>query len=189
MSSSPDQNSKPYNVSGDLLLSILNARNGVARTNRFNVIFTVPSKIRNLVKSQEEISIACETCSLPMRGIHAVDYAPFRQPYKIPTGYSNEDVAFTFLITGDMYLRTLFDAWTDLIVDHESYRMLYREDYTADITIEQLDSNNLVVYAVKLFNAWPAAVSPLMLDSTSTDQHHKMSVSITYEDYDILTTK
>jgi hypothetical protein len=159
-----------YNSSIDILSSILSARNGLAKTNRFNVIFSVPG---GNTRAAQEIAILCESCSMPTHAITTTDYAPVRHPVKIPTGYSNEDVSFTFLLTSDFHLKNVFDSWLALVVDPISYRIPYQEDYSSDVTIEQLDSENNVAYSVILQKAYPTSISSITLDNSAGDQVQK----------------
>jgi len=168
-----------YNSSTDVLSAILATRNGLAKTNRFNVIFSVPG---GNTRAAQEIAILCESCSIPTHAITTTDYAPVRHPVKIPTGYTNEDVSFTFLLTSDFYLKELFDSWLERVVDPISYRIPYQEDYSSDVTIEQLDSENNKAYSVILQKAYPTSISAITLDSSANDQVQKMTVTMTYDD-------
>jgi len=170
-----------YNSSIDILSSILKARDGLAKTNRFNAIFTAPG---GSAETAREISILCESCSIPTHTILTTDYAPVRQSVKIPTGYSNEDVSFTFLLTSDFHLKEVFDSWLKLVVDPISYRVAYQEDYSSDVTIQQLDVQNNVMYSVILRKAYPTSVSSIALDNSAADQVQKMTVTMAYDDID-----
>ena len=115
-----------------------------------------------------------ETLSVPLNG--------YRQSVQYPTGYSNPDVTFSFLLTNDYYIKKIFDKWMNSIVDKESYTTLYDADYKVDMIIQQLDQQNNVVFGIKLINAFPVSISDIPLDTSATDQNQKVSVTMTYQE-------
>ena len=106
----------------------------------------------------------------------------YRQSVQYPTGYSNSDVTFSFLLTNDYYIKKIFDKWMNSIVDKESYTTLYDADYKVDMIIQQLDQQNNVVFGMKLINAFPVSISDIPLDTSATDQNQKVSVTMTYQE-------
>ena len=77
----------------------------------------------------------------------------------------------------------MFDKWIDSIVPRKSYRVAYRETYTTDIVIQQLDRENTPVYGVRLLNAFPTTLNQIDLSNQTADDLSRLSVTITYEDY------
>jgi hypothetical protein len=187
----------------DSLKSTISKRSGAARPNRFAIFMTPPSStflnldlqgaassflsggfsLGSLVNDPRDISMLCESCSLPSREITTLDYQTFRQSIKLPNGYNVSDIDFTFLLTNDYYVRKMFDKWINSIVDVESYGMSYRNEYTTDVVIQQLNEQNVPVYGVKLMNAYPIAVQSVELNQTSESTIQKQTVTFTFEDF------
>ena len=84
----------------DTLKASIAAKGGVARTNRFNVIFTPPKQsllnlkpevlvgqlasgdtpsVRSLINDPRDISLLCESVSIPGRSISTIDYMAAKQ--------------------------------------------------------------------------------------------------------------
>ena len=185
--------------------AMVGKRGGLSRPNRFNFIMTPPSMqllntdwqgllqsaltgnlgLNDFVNDPRDISLLCESCSLPGRSINVLehDLKMYKQTVKKPTGYLNEDVTVSFHLTNDYYVKKVFDKWLNAIVSPKNYLVPYKAEYTSDIIIQQLDRKNVPVYGVKLLNAFPTNVTAVQLDNNASDQTNKLSVTFTYDDY------
>ena len=187
----------------DALKSTFSKRGGAARPNRFAIFMTPPKSsflnldlqgaassllsgsfsLSGLVNDPRDISMLCESCSLPSREITTLDYQQFRQSIKLPNGYNVSDIDFTFILTNDYYVRKMFDKWINSIVDVETYGMAYRKEYATDVVIQQLNEKNVPVYGVRLINAYPIAIQSVELNQTSESTLQKQTVTFTFEDF------
>jgi hypothetical protein len=194
----------------DNLKSVISKKGGLAMQNRFQVFFQPPTansmksllnkdpkslvgdiaknaiaggSIKNLIPDPRDISILCETVSLPGRQITTLDYIAEKQGIKIPYSIINEDVTMTFTLTNDYFMKKLFDSWMSGIFDVENYRAGYKKDFTTDIVIQQLNQQNIPVYGVRLEGAFPTTVNAINLDSGAENTVQKMSVTLSYENY------
>ena len=185
------------------LKSSITSHGGLAHTNRFAVYMAPPTaalfnldlqnilvslvsgnfKASNLINDPRDITILCESCTLPGRQIMTLDYQTFRQPEKLPYGYINEDVTFSFLLTNDYYVQKLFDKWQNLIINNDTYRIRYQEEFVTDVVIQQLNKANLPVYGVVLKGAYPISFNSVPLDNTAENSIQKCTVTFTYEDF------
>ena len=190
----------------DNLLSTIGKRSGAARANRFSVTFTPPSQtllnldlqsaaaslvsgsfsLGSLVNDPRDISILCESCSLPGRLIQTSEYdALNRTPRKFPTVVIDEDVEFSFLLTNDYYMKKIFDRWQQSVIDIDSHLINYPGEYKRDVIIQQLDQKNTVVYGVKLINAFPTGVNSVALSNETADATTSLSVTMVYDNFEI----
>ncbi len=185
--------------------SVISRRSGLAPANRFAIFMSPPSQtllnldLQNvasnllsgnfgagqLVNDPRDIAILCESCSLPGRQIQTLEHQNrnYRQSVKEPQGYFNEDVNFVFHLTNDYHMKKVFDRWLDLIIDPETYQVAYKNEFVSDVTIQQLNQQNVPVYGVKLKNAFPVTVNTIELNNSSTETQ-KLNVTLTYEDYE-----
>ena len=185
--------------------SVISRRSGLAPANRFAIFMSPPSQtllnldLQNvasnllsgnfgagqLVNDPRDIAILCESCSLPWRQIQTLDHQNrnYRQSVKEPQGYFNEDVSFVFHLTNDYHMKKVFDRWLDLIIDPETYQVAYKNEFVSDVTIQQLNQQNIPVYGVKLKNAFPVTMNAIELNNSSTETQ-KLNVTLTYEDYE-----
>ena len=194
----------------DNLKAVISKKGGLAMQNRFQIFFTPPTansvrsllnqdigsligdlaknaisggSPKNLIPDPRDIAILCEAVSFPGRQISTIDYIAERQAIKIPYSVINEDISMTFLLTNDYYVKKMFDTWSTGIFDVENYRAGYKKDFVTDIVIQQLDHNNIPVYAVRLEGAFPTTISAINLDNNSENTVQKMTVTMSYENY------
>ena len=184
----------------DSLKAKINSHSGLARPNRFGVVITPPtdqilnfdSILNDVVRGQfstssifqnsNDLSLFVQTCQFPGRNIDTLDAAVQRHAHKFPTGYTNEDVTFTFVLPNDYFIKEMFDAWQAMVIDPVRYRAGYKEDYTSDIIVQQLDAQDHPVYSIKLTDAYPVGVNSIELDNTSENPLSIVSVTFTYSD-------
>jgi len=191
-------------MSIDTLKASIDSKGGLARTNRYNVIFTPPTQsllnlnpetlvgalasgqslsIKNLISDPRDISLLCESVSIPSRSISTLDYMADRQSNKFPYTHIDEDVTMSFLLTNDYYMKTMFDNWLSSIIDVDRYKLGYKDDYSTDVIIQQLNGKNIPVYGVKLEKAFPISVAAIELNTTSENEYAKLGVTFAYDKY------
>ena len=188
----------------DNLKATIGKRGGIAKTNRFGVFMSPPQASllnidlqsigvsllsgtfdpKSLINDPRDVALLCESCSIPGKQIQTMEHSHFRQSVKIPNSYILEDIEFSFLLTNDYYIKKMFDNWTNLIIDPVTYKMNYKEVYQRDIVIQQLNEKNIPVYGIKLKNAYPISVQAVALDNNATDSLQKLSVTMTFEDFE-----
>ena len=185
------------------LKSVFSKRQGPAYSNRFMLFMTPPSasllnldvnaaitgvlggglSLGGFVNDPRDVSLLCESCTLPGRTVSTIDYQNVKQAVKIPYSFINEDVTFTFILTGDYYMRKMFDNWMNLVFDTDKYQLKYKDTYTTDVRIAQLNKNNIPVYTVQLHNAYPTGINAITLDNTAESTIQKVTVNMTYETF------
>ena len=172
--------------------STIGKRGGLATSNRFSVTIVPPTaSLLNLgglfgegpvVNDPRDISILCDSCSIPGRAIQTGDYDAFgATPRKYPTNIMEEDVAFTFTLTNDVYIKKLFDNWLESIIDPVSNLVSYDTEYKVDTHIQMLDKNNATIYGVRLIDSYPTSVNSIDLSNESAGDKTQVSVNMTYK--------
>ena len=187
----------------DKLKSMISKKGGLAKANRFNVIFTPPSgsllngnlqgaiasaisgnfSAKNLINDPRDISLLCDSVSIPGKQISTLDVQTVKQLVKVPYGYLTDDVSLSFLLTNDYHMKTMFDAWINNIVDNDKYCVAYKEDIVTDVIIQQLDEQNTPIYGVKLEGAFPVTMSEIPLSNESENTISRLTVSFAYDRY------
>jgi hypothetical protein len=185
------------------LKATISKKGGLARGNRFNVIFTPPKQsllnlnpetiissaisgnfsARNLINDPRDINVLCSSVAIPGRQISTLDYQAEKQTIKIPYGELHDDITCTFLLTNDYYMKTVFDSWVGSIVDMDQYAVAYKRDITTDVIIQQLDEQNTPVYGVKLEGAFPTTIADIELSNDNENTVQSLSVSFSYDKY------
>tara|TARA_Y200000002_G_C22491497_1_gene583195 strand:- start:125 stop:760 length:636 start_codon:yes stop_codon:yes gene_type:complete len=188
-------------ASVDTLRGTLGKRGGVAKANRFSIYMPLPlisinpgSILTNLASGNgfnpmsllndpRDMSLLCESCSLPGRTIATTEHITRLKAIKKQYGYINDDVTFTFLLTGDYYIKQVFDDWTAKLFDFEKGTVSYKDDCVSDVTIQQLGPSNIPIYTCKLQKAFPVSVSAVELANTSENTISRVTVTMAYDEW------
>ncbi len=188
----------PANI--DSLKSTIGRRSGLAKANRFAIYMNLPlvsidvgSILTNVLSGNfnplqilndpRDISLLCETAQLPGRSIATNEYMTNMKARKMPYGYISDDVAFTFLLTGDYYVKDVFDKWLGKIFDINRKTLMYKDDYVSEVEIQQLNDQNIPVYSCKLLKAFPINISTVDLGNTSESTVSRVTVTFAYDDW------
>ncbi len=166
----------------DNLKSTITSHRGLARGNRFSISFPGVAGINP--RQLSDLEFFCDTTNMPGRQMLTVDDTMVRQSVKRPNGYANEDVTFSFNLTNDFFIKDIFSKWTNTIVNRDTYEVSYKQDYTIDIFIHQLDQQLKQVYLVKLIDAYPTQVQNVEFSDATTDAVQKLNVTMTYRDFE-----
>ena len=137
----------------------------------------------SLLNDPRDVSLLCESVSLPGRQVATAEHITRLKAIKKPYGYINDDVSFTFLLTGDYYIKQVFDDWTAKLFDFEKGEVSYKDDCVSDVTIQQLGPNNIPVYTCTLQNAFPVTVSAVELSNTSENTISRVTVTMAYDEW------
>ena len=97
---------------------------------------------------------------------------------------TDEEISTVFYITSDMYIKTMFDGWMNAIFDRDTHYAGYRDTFTTDVTIQQLNKENRPVYGVRLHNAFPTSIGGLGLDNTSESGIQELTVQWSYDKWE-----
>ena len=180
----------------------ISKKGGLARNNRFQVIFTPPKAslvntdpstllgglasgggLGNVINDPRDISLLCEQATLPGRSLATIDYQSNKQVNKFPYTFIDSEVRMTFILTNDYYIRNMFEDWYESIFNVEKYKVGYKKDYSTDVIIQQLNSKGIPVFGVKLEKAYPIEVSPVEFNNTSENDFSRVTVAFAYDKY------
>ena len=159
----------------------------LAKPSRFKVNLNLPPILQQAVDSKT-MSFRCESATLPGRTIATGDIRIYGPNEKFPYQTTYEDVSLTFIVTGSMIEKTLFDNWLNQINPQNSWHFKYKQDYATDIEIIQYDNSNNEIHKVKLVEAFPIAANQLDLDWGSDAAYHKMTVTFAYTYWEVVAT-
>ncbi len=197
----------------DKLKSTITSRGGMARKNRYNVFFTPPTmslfnidpqailsnvltgqdvSVGTLINDPRDISILCDSVTLPGRSLSTMEYQDQFQVIKMPYTFVDSEVNFSFLLTKDYYIKRIFDNWVDGIINAKDaegkvvpYQLGYKTDYSTDIVIQQLDEEDVPVYGVKLINAFPINIGDIELGNGNENEFSKVDITFGYDKYEV----
>lgn len=145
-------------------------KTGIAKSNRYDVVLSIPASIRSKVDSNEQASINLSAQSVNIPGYNVAIQEAIHQNSTRKVIYDKSEGEFdiTFLCTGDHAEKKFFDKWKKSIFlsDHT---IEYYDNYVSDAVVTLLDENDRIVYSVNITECYPATVGAVSVDRTSRD--------------------
>ena len=185
-------------------------KNGLSRTNRFQVIIELPQKIvdnteKEAKKSSElakwfgeavkivkiftgngaadytrGLDIMCAQTSLPGKMINVSETRYNGDTVKAGHSILYGQHQFTFKVSTDMFEKTIIDNWMNIVVNPNTHEVGYHRDYATNIIINQLNTNDQIVKSIMLEDAWPVNVNELIVSNLEFNNTHELMVQFAY---------
>ena len=184
---------------------------GLAKSNRYMVVIDVPrgpsannlgrsfrfsgtdagsnqyGKYSQLVSGQRLVNLYCEATSLPSFNIDTKlnkQYGPGRE---LPYGHSYTPVNFTFYMDREYTVKKFFDAWQRMIIDPNTSKVNYYNEYVTSVHILALDAKDSIdqngtlraKYQCTLVEAYPKTVAEIAY-SASNSEVARLQVSMQF---------
>ena len=145
-------------------------KTGIAKSNRYDVVLSVPNSIRSKVDSTEptSINLSAQSANIPGYNVAIQEAIHQNSTRKVIYDKSEGEFDVTFLCTGDHAEKKFFDKWKKSIFlsDHT---IEYYDNYISDAVVTLLDENDKVVYSVNITECYPATVGAVAVDRTARD--------------------
>ena len=133
----------------------------MARSSNFRVLIT-GGVLKN--SKARAIGLLLNQASIPGRILATNEIATYGPLRKAPYRSSYDDIQVSIYCTNDnLFPRDLFEEWQSAIINSQTGRANYFDQYVADIELEQFDDEGNVTFACKFIDAFPVNVSPLAL--------------------------
>lgn len=150
------------------LKSAISARNGLARNNLWRVDLPLSIVAGGDIfaeNNKQHLNVMCSAAQLPGRQITTNERTIGVKTEKMPYGFLKDDVSLTFYDNNDYSIRRYFETWQNRVLNQNTYEIKYKNEYSADVFISQLDHNNRFVYGVTLLEAFPTTLNLIELNN------------------------
>jgi hypothetical protein len=166
-----------FGVMNDVISSF-HSKDGYAQPNRYEVLIfppTTPAKGgENLSrgdvsqissKDKREISLRCESITLPGRNLATTGDTNYHGPVKaIVNNVSYVDsIKMVFQASSDLRERVFFEKWQYTAFNPKTWNVGYYNDYVGSVFIYLLDKQDQRKYGLKLWEAFPKEIAPTEL--------------------------
>jgi hypothetical protein len=165
---------------------IAGVKQGMARTNRFKVSFSMPNCLMNGYATPPDdtdlrkIHLFCDQIQIPGVNYSTIQNRTFGEFRETPYEKLYDAVNISFYVDKDMMVKSFFDTWMSGIQDKYTRTFNYYNEYVTDFTLEVLDTVDNTVYIVDLHEAYPKTIGAIQLDQGSKDIM-KLSVTMQYK--------
>jgi hypothetical protein len=152
--------------------------NGLARSNRYAVLFSPPSGINP--DALRTVLLFCDQVQLPGINYSTVQNRSFGEFREVPYEKLYDPCNLSFYVDTDMKVKSLFDSWMNSIQDPQTRTFNYYNSYTSNMTIEVQDLNDKTRYQMTLYECYPKNIGSIQLDYNSKDVM-KIQVQMQYK--------
>jgi hypothetical protein len=151
---------------------------GMARQNRFTVLFTPPVDIDSL--DLQKVLLFCDTSQLPGVNFSTVQNRTYGEFREIPYEKLYDNLTMSFYVDTDMKVKSLFDSWINQIQNPVTRNFNYYNNYTCEMTIEVQDILDRTRYQLTLYECYPKTLGAVSLDYSSKEIM-KLPVTMQYK--------
>jgi len=149
---------------------------GLARTNRFAVLFTPPANVNpaNLRKTL----LFCDQAVLPGVNFSTIQNRSYGEVREVPYEKLFDTAQLTFHVDKEMQVKSMFDAWIGSIQNPITRTFEYYNNYVTNMQIEVQDLQEKTRYEMTLYECYPKTISAISLDNAAKDT---MKLTVTFQ--------
>ena len=162
-----------------------NLLGGGARANQFRVTFTSPLGI-SIGLDLSRTSFLVKTASLPAMAVGEIPVSfRGRQIYIAGDRTFGDTWSTTFINDTDFMIRNAMENWSNGINDlANNTGKVNPSDYQVDLTVTQLDRDDIPRKSYIFRSAWPVSVSAIELSMETTDAIEEFEVTWRYQHFE-----
>jgi len=148
-------------------IASMNKSGGFARTVRYAVLITPPSKLLSedsdnfLHETNRQVNLHCSAVSMPGHDLQAMEQqhgsAPGREIVR-SHDYAGT-IAATFYLDSHLRERHFFEQWQRSAVNTQTHKANYYDDYIGTMEIYQLDGDGEITYGIKATEVYPTTMA------------------------------
>ena len=158
------------------------AGEGLMRTSRFAVMFTIPTAVieGNYSADMRKVLLYCDNINLPGITLETTPAKTFGEHREMPHNKLFDTINMGFYVDNSMSVKLLFDNWMGAIQDPVTRNFNYYREYTTDIVVDVFDVADQSRYQVTLFQCYPRSINPITMDYGNKEVM-KMTVAMQYK--------
>lgn len=139
-------------------------KDGLLATTHFYVVLPL---IGNY--SGDRIIMMCDGVNLPGWNHSTTNIQIFGENREMPYMPTYPQLDLSFLMDRNFEVRDYFQQWSNKVIDRKTRSVGYYTDYAMDMDIYVTDKQGKIVYAMKVYEAYPKNIADISLDSSSSD--------------------
>ena len=158
-----------------------NISSGLARSNRYKVLFHTKSEVLNLF---------CDSVGMPGRQIFTDERQTKMATGKIAYGFGSEDVPISFLLTNDWKAWDFIYDWHSKIITNlgniDNIQVDYKFNYMEDIEIQHLGVDGNPKKRILLKNAFPTTLNAIELGNGNENEVIRVETEFSYDNWEMI---
>ena len=165
------------------IIELVKKSQSFLRPNQFRVDFNLPSTIQGTFDTRR-LSLNCFSAKIPGYSIENHEHSFSGAPDTThAASLKHGEASFSFYMSKDFHEFRVFDEWRKLIVDDESGKLGYFNDYVSSVFVTPLSNNTRRLFNIELLQCKPTTVGEVDLSWKSEDEISELMVSMSYTRY------
>jgi hypothetical protein len=158
---------------------------GGARANQFRVVMNAPAIAGSFGSQTEQTSFLVRTASLPGQTITEIPVNFRGRQLFVAGDRTFETWSTTVFNDTDFAIRKGIERWMNGINDLNNSRGRSNvNEYTADLFVDQLNRDNVVIKSYILKKCWPTVISPIELNMDTVSEIETFDITWRYTSFD-----
>ena len=155
---------------------------GGTRANQFRVDLTIPAAVTGATTAGLLSQFLCTGAQLPASNVASVEVFYRGRAVKVAGERTYEAWTVTILNDTNFAMRNALERWSEMINRaKDNGGVTIPQAYWADLTVTQLDRNNLPLKSYKLVDAFPTTISPIELSFDNNNTVETVTVTFEYQ--------
>lgn len=148
---------------------------GHARANRYRVFLPQLENTTASASANVSIinSILCDSVTMPGRQITTNEYYTSMRATQIAYAFGLAPITISFYLTNNWQSWDYLNEWHKRVVteldETKGYRLAFKKDYSRDIFIEHLDTEDNTTKAIQVMGAFPVTLNEIELGNANGD--------------------
>jgi hypothetical protein len=145
---------------------------GGARPNQFRVVLTFPPFVgASSNPAGTAAQFLCKSASLPASTIEDVQMMYRGRAVHFAGERSYQPWSVSIYNDTNFQIRNTLERWSNGILNYTQTNGILRpSDYQVDLTVHQLDRNDMVIKTYRFYDAYPIEIGQIALDYESNNQ-------------------
>lgn len=155
---------------------------GGARPNQFRVELTFPAFIGSAASAAGNAAIfLCRSAQLPASTIEDIQASYRGRPVHFAGERTFQPWGVNVFNDTNFLIRNTMERWNNLLLNYSATNGILRpSDYQVDLSVHQLDRNDVIIKSYKFFDAYPISVGAIQLDFEQNNQIETFDIEFQY---------
>lgn len=157
---------------------------GVAFSNRYEVILAPPPALASLAAVVQTMIIRCDSATIPGRSFNTVPYRIYGPARNMPVEpiYSGE-INLTYIMSSDFRERALFETWMNTVCNPQNFKFEYYGSYVTNMIINVLDRSQQVIHIANVEEVYPKTLGDIQVGYEKDNEIIRQDVTLSFRKY------
>lgn len=195
---------KPTDVDNSVYDFLSHFKNGIMKSNRFRIEFSLPKgvsgstgmhavnsnarasairSVENGFNGNGSINIKCHTAQFPQRAINTLDFRSNSVNFKVPYMTSYDPISLSFYANGNLDSREYFELWQSCVMNFGNNTSNFYNEYVSDVKLYIQNEHGQDTYGIILYECFPIAISTFDMSYAMSNTALNVMIILSYKSW------